>query len=51
MKNLKYWKIVFETETSQIWLPERSNRVVHWDQVPGLGWLWVQNPDPIPNII
>ena len=28
MKNLKYWKTVFETEIDQIRLSERSNQIV-----------------------
>ena len=28
MKILIYWKIMFEIESGQIWLPERSNHVV-----------------------
>ena len=27
MKNSKYWKIIFETETGSIWLPGRSNQL------------------------
>ena len=29
IKNLKYWKIIFETKIGQIGLSERPNRVIH----------------------
>ena len=34
MKNLKYWKTVFETEIDQIGLAKRSNQAVRWYRVP-----------------
>ena len=37
MKNLKYWKTIFETEIGQIKLPERSNHAVCWYRVPDSG--------------
>ena len=37
MKNLKYWKTVFETKIDQIELQESSNQAICWYRIPGPG--------------
>ena len=52
MKNLKYYKTVFETKIGQIGLPERSNRAVYAGirfPVQVRADSTTENPIPIPK--